>query len=866
MKMKKCLSILLAIVMIATMITSLPITANAVDVDAAGTAEATVINVGTADQLTEAYTTINTNGGEYIINLTADIENGYIAISNSSAVVTVYGNGHSISRNQGYSAIVVTDGATVYLGSEDGGDKNILTIVGSTDNDDPGIVFVKTGSTCHMYDKVTLKDHKGNNYIGGGVTVEGGTFIMNGGTIENCGIDGGSNCYGGGVGVYNGGYFEMNGGTIKDCYVISKGNSWQIPWVAGGGVFVLRASFTMNGGTIENCSATNYETSENFDALGGGVAAITSLDGVYDYNQYGYLDSNVTMNGGTIKDCSSDIGGGALAAGLWYINNKAVATYQGYVDPTDNPGIFLNGGTMSGNDSSMGGAMFFCQVRPSVSIKNMTIDSNSAEEGGAIDVFDRWTHAQIENCTITNNASTSKGGAIMLDSNTNSSGTHIKDTTITGNISGDRGAGIYYDANSTLTISGANNIQNNTYNDALNNLNVLSLAKPVYVDGDLTGSQIGLSDPTLWDDSKTDDDATAVSTDYLTSGYKAYNTANPSNFFTSDHETWVADYSDVNPNEVRLVRKETVDYHINNQTIADAKYEGKDIFTDVITAAGTEINVGEKITSFYTVPEVVPTAQNSCPYIFKGWYYDKANDDDSHPVVFDTDTYTAGRDIYAHWIKVDNVAQDSADEYSLPNGNTYGGFDLAGVQIREGVIDTNFDSVKKPGGMRFITSLSKKVVNEINQLKKGGNNIEYGYVTASDTNEDWIKYHDHYQRKLQYVSESANGIDTCSQDAPNETYFGFAKNVNCTSKESNKNNGIVALDHRSYGNYLLYTLVITYEGATAADKAKNILARPYIHYNDANGLERVAYSDYNGKSNKLGGCYTNYDSVVKISL
>ena len=71
-----------------------------------------------------------------------------------------------------------------------------------------------------MYDKVTLKDHKGNNYFGGGVTVEGGTFKMHGGTIENCGIDGGSVCYGGGVGVAFGGQFIMDGGVIKNCQLL----------------------------------------------------------------------------------------------------------------------------------------------------------------------------------------------------------------------------------------------------------------------------------------------------------------------------------------------------------------------------------------------------------------------------------------------------------------------------------------------------------------------------------------------------------------------------------------------------------------------------------------------------------------------
>ena len=849
---KRMLSIFLAVLMIGMTLTAFPITANAVDIDTAATA-ATEINVGSADDLTAACNTINTNGGTYTINLTGDIVDGQIEVKTSNAVVTVFGNGHKIDRSQfGHPAVNVSNGATLNLGSPNGGEKNALTIVSGVDNDDAGIIYIWPNSTCHMYDNVTLKNHKGNNYLGGGVTVEGGTFIMNGGTIENCGIDGGSVCYGGGVGVFNGGYFEMNGGTIKDCYVISQGNSWQTPWVAGGGVFVLRASFTMNGGTIENCSATNYETSDKFDALGGGVAVITSLEAYYENNKnWGYLDSNFTMNGGTIKDCFSDIGGGALAAGLWYINNKAIATHQDYVDPIDNPGIFLNGGTMSDNDSSMGGAMFFCQVRPSVDIKNMTIDSNSAEEGGAIDVFYNWTHAQIEGCTITNNTSTSKGGAIMLDSNTSSSGTHIKDTTITGNTSGDRGAGIYYDANSLLTISGANTVQNNTYNGKLNNLNIYKeddTVYPVYVDGDLTGSQIGLSDPTLWDDGKEDTDETAFSEDYLTSGFKTNNNGHPANYFTSDHETWSADFSDVNENEVRLIRGAEVNYYINNEAIADKCYDGEDIFTQYVTQLAHTVRVGDKIEEFYPIP------QHDNSYIFKGWYYDQNNEEDSQPVQFGTDKYLPNKNIYAHWIKVEDVEKDEEDQYLVPYASgKYGGFDLAGVQIREEMLDHNFDMVT-PGGMRFITTLSMDVVDQINAIQP--DNIEYGYVAATD--EGWINYHDGYE-KLQYVSKTANGINTLDPEEDKD-FFGFAHNINCTSKQTNKN-GVVRFDHQNYDKYLIYSLVINYEDQ-GDEKGKDVLARPYIHYTDANGLERVAYSDYTGVSNVLGGCYTNYNTVA----
>ena len=1096
MKMKKCLSILLAVVMIATMITSLPITANAIEIEAAGVGEGTLKPVGTAAELEAACNEINMNGGTYTISLTADIEEGQVEVTNSNAVVTVIGNGYTLTATK-QSAVYVANGATVNLGNGE----TELTLSGTsvfieheeTANDEPGLVYILSGSTCNMDEKVTLKDRTGENYLGGGVTVQGGSFVMNGGTIQNCGINGGSVCYGGGVAVFNSGYFEMNGGTITGCYAKSdfEPQDYDRQYTAmGGGVFVTGGSvFSMNGGTISNCEATNF---------GGGVAVV----GARKFNNF---NSKFTLIKGTISDNKALGGAGIFASGFHYAEAAAISmtatidsapttgssSQSGSAESStpNAPGLYINGGLITQNTATgtydatdylfakgLGGGILVSYNNSNLfQIHNAIITFNNAEYGAGIASFYSNTNADIDGCEITDNTAQKNGGGVYLTRNNASSKTTIKNTTINGNTSGDRGAGVYYDANSKLYISGANVIQNNKYNEKLNNLNVLSVDYPVYVNGALTGSQIGLSDPTLWDDGKEDAATDAVSADKLTSGYKEHNPeAHPNLYFTSDHETWVVertakttitapdpdskayreykvkryaallpnterysghynqyiitdiqnpeltsistnndiinelkyrfespnnytvkdqsvpsygstyitytpiasdstassirlqkapnknevtltyngkqprgssvvftaspniqssyansgelvlqitsngdtylknysfstDYTDetinyVNANppgnvlyeydeygdvaakleigtyepkqaqitvetgtdeEVRLVRKTTVDYHINNDVI-DNKYDNSDIFTDEIKAAGTTVNVGDMIKEFYTVPEVVSTSDNTCPYIFKGWYYDKDNDTDDNPVVFGTDTYTAGHDIYAHWIKVDNVDKDAKDEYSLPQGYTqYGGFDLAGVQIREGVIDTNYDNVKKPGGMRFITSLSKKVVSEINKLKSGGNNIEYGYVATTDNKVGWINYHEHYERKLQYVSESANGINTLNpKDNENETYFGFAKNVNCTSRQSNSSSEeFVKEDHRSYDGYLLYTLVVTYEGATEADKAKNVLARPYIHYKDANGLERVAYSDYNGKSNKLGGCYISYKDV-----
>ena len=1029
---KSCKKLFCIILSLFTLFSALPLTVHAA---------ITVIDVDTSEDLTAACEEINNgSGGEYTIKLTDDITGGNIAITNSNAVVTVVGNGHTLHVQSQY--VQVEKGATVNLG--DGKSELIIQSENQT-YDTPGLVYVLKDSFCNMYDKVTLKDHKGNNYFGGGVTIEGGTFHMYGGTITNCGISGGTQCFGGGVAVFAGGSFIMEeGSVISDCYVedgLDFNPSNNLYSTIGGGVFVTEGStFTMNGGRITGCESTNF---------GGGVAmAITDTPHAQDeFGRFGIGNpqSIVTINGGTITGNKAKIGAGVFASGFYTAYATAIYEYPPESGTASNPGLFINGGEISSNEAEdAGGGVLVAMIKSNAQIHNAEIKNNTANTGAGIENLRYNTQLDIYGCTITGNAAASNGGGIaaILNSGQGKVGyTKIQDTTITGNTSGDRGAGVYYDANSEIRLSGANKIQDNTYNGKLNNLNVLSLEKPVTVVGNLTGSQIGLSDPTLWDDGKEDTAADAISTERLTNGYKTNNASLiPANAFTSDHESWYVDFGEVKTeqvetgrtytytarmydavsrstgsqaargtlvdvvakttfsqggrasnttelynelttrykeeyqeidtnyyydpvsgsnievypygyniyvyvdnttlfagvsyqqyveeghfallflggtldnaefsddyteetvvldepidyneteygfndightiskteinkssevvdiqyetittdytNEVRLVRRNP-NYHINNADIANAKYDGEDIFTSSVEAAtGKAVKYGETITAFYAVPEVVPTQENSCPYIFKGWYYDQDNDNDENPVVFGTDKYT--KDIYAHWIKVENVAPDKEDDNILPGGDTeYGGFDLSGVQVREGVKDTNFGYEKMPGGLRFLTSLNMDVVNEINAIKP--NNIEYGYVAA--TNKDWIDYHSHFGRKLLYVSTSANGIDTASDNVAYENYFGFAKNIKCTSEKSNTQ-GIVRDDHRNFGGYLLYTLVITYEGVEDSAYESKVLARPYIKYTDANGLERVAYSEYRGNANTLGGCYTSYNAIA----
>ncbi len=409
-----------------------------------------------------------------------------------------------------------------------------------------------------MYNGVTIKDIETNNYFGGGVTItDGSTFHMYGGTIDNCGIQGGSVCYGGGVAAINGGSFIMDGGTIKNCYAYSDYTDTTDPnrcfTAVGGGVFVSNGSyFQMNGGTVTNCKATNF---------GGGIALDISYGELYNKG-YGYLQSRVEINGGTIDgNTASAAGGGVFASGYFYSNADAIAAYpSSYTIPDLEPGLVINGGTISNNtaDGDSGGGVFVAMLRPAIKaeIKNAVITGNTALTGAGIQNFGYWTTLFVDGCDINGNTAEENGGGVMASTNSSGGNTTIRNCNITDNISGSQGAGVYYDANSEIRISGANTIQDNKWNGTVNNLNVLSSGKPVKVVGDLAGSKIGVTDYTLRDDGLSDEDENAVSADSLTSGYKTYNSVNPNNLFTSDHNTWTADFSETpNANEVRLVRK-----------------------------------------------------------------------------------------------------------------------------------------------------------------------------------------------------------------------------------------------------------------------------------------------------------------------
>lgn len=401
----------------------------------------TTIEVSNSSEFDNAVATVNAaTSGEYIIELTDDIQTGGASFS-SSQPVSIVGNGHTITLKQ-YGSISIEKGAELDLGSKNGGDS--LTISGGNvnSNDVPGLLYVQ--GSCNMYSGVTVSDREGNNYFGGGVTVQGGTFHMLGGTIKNCGINGGSMCYGGGVAVIYGGAFTMDGGEITDCYVTAN---WEADWdsrmisALGGGVFVSGgSSFVMNGGTISGNKSTD---------MGGGVAVVASIDEIHN-GGWGNLQSSAQILGGTISGNEANDGAGILSSAYFYAGAYGLCADTPNVGAAEKPGLFLENTTITSNTTNQeegygAGVLAVMMKSPAAAeIRNCTITKNSAAIGGGVASYGSFTSLTIDGCTITGNKASNYGGGFAAESNSSEgAGTTITNTKLCNNIADKAASDVY---------------------------------------------------------------------------------------------------------------------------------------------------------------------------------------------------------------------------------------------------------------------------------------------------------------------------------------------------------------------------------------------------------------------------------------
>lgn len=266
---------------------------------------------------------------------------------------------------------------------------------------------------------------------------------MYGGTIEKCGIKGGSVCYGGGVAVVYGGQFIMDSGTIKECYATSDYVDYYDPTrcftAMGGGVFVSGgSSFVMNGGSVSNNSATN---------MGGGVAVVASYEEIS--GGLGNLKSSVEILGGKVEENKAKKGAGVFASAYYYAFANAICADTPAAGASKKPGLHVKNAQILDNTADtadgMGGGMLVSMLKSpaAASIENATVKGNKAATGAGIASYGYWTKMNITRCIVTENTANKYGGGFAAENNKSGGKTTFTDTVLCNNIAEKAGSDVY---------------------------------------------------------------------------------------------------------------------------------------------------------------------------------------------------------------------------------------------------------------------------------------------------------------------------------------------------------------------------------------------------------------------------------------
>jgi hypothetical protein len=207
----------------------------------------TVLTVNNTGTWAEAVNGIRSggNGKEYTITVTGTVSvpasNGLTFGSVTGVTVTIEGSGTLSLSNNG-NLMSIGNGQTVIAKD--------LTLKGRDSNSGSVVTVAKGGIFC-MKGKAAVTGNKADRWDGrgvpmvirgGGVYVNGGSFVMKGGTVSG-NTSASDHAYegeGGGVFVIDKGTFTMEGGTIS-------GNAATY---GGGGVYNQYGGFAKTGGTI----------------------------------------------------------------------------------------------------------------------------------------------------------------------------------------------------------------------------------------------------------------------------------------------------------------------------------------------------------------------------------------------------------------------------------------------------------------------------------------------------------------------------------------------------------------------------------------------------------------------------------------
>ena len=329
--MKKVISIALALLMVAVM---LPVMAAAADTE-----------ITTEEELRTAVGAMK-DGDNVTVRLQNDVTiNGDLKVS--TGTLTILGQGHklTIKKDTSSCSMVISNGATVNLGTKEGVGKQENALILTSIDDTSAVINMGGSAVLNMYHGVEIRDSRAGSQAGGVQLVGDKTvFNMYGGMIDNC-----ENwaSVAGGVCIDGGALFNMYDGMIQNC----SGWTGGAVSVSGGPVIgeYLSGStgFHMYGGTIKNCH-------DNW--LGGGAVCAYTAEPV-----------SFIMDGGTITGCSADGEGYGGAIFIYTTHPDAV--------------IEINKGEITGNSGVYGGGVFVYKGTVKIA-DGVALHNNTATEEG----------------------------------------------------------------------------------------------------------------------------------------------------------------------------------------------------------------------------------------------------------------------------------------------------------------------------------------------------------------------------------------------------------------------------------------------------------------------------------------------------
>ncbi len=329
--MKKVISIALALLMVAVM---LPVMAAAADTEITTEAELRAAVSAMAD------------GDNVTVRLKEDVTiNGDLKVS--TGTLTILGQGHklTIKKDDQGCSMVISNGATVNLGTKEGVGKPENNLILTSIDDTSAVINMDGSAVLNMYHGVEIRDSRAGGQAGGVQLIGDKTvFNMYGGVIDNC-VNWAS--VAGGVCIDGGALFNMYDGVIQNCSGWQGGAVGVSAAPVIGGYISGSSGFHMYGGTIKDCHDKRY---------GGGAVCAYTAEPV-----------SFIMDGGTITRCSA---GGAGYGGAIFI----FTTHPDAVIEINKGEITGNSGVYGGGVSVYGGTV---KIADGVALHN-----NTAQKGG----------------------------------------------------------------------------------------------------------------------------------------------------------------------------------------------------------------------------------------------------------------------------------------------------------------------------------------------------------------------------------------------------------------------------------------------------------------------------------------------------